>query len=327
MLPHFEGHCSTEIFPISPRTSVDRRWLFYWLTSQKTVDAINDTCTGARMPRASMKAVLEFELLLPALAEQKRIVAILDEAFAGIETATANTEKNLANVKELFDSKLENIVRHAVALSGSLALSELATDITDGDHMPPPKSSEGLPFITIKNIDKTTRTIDFSDTFKVPEEYYDSLKPNRRPASGDVLYSVTGSYGIPVLVDTDRRFCFQRHIGLIRPKPTVSSRWLEYMLLSKFVKEQADAGATGTAQRTVSLRVLRAFEMPNQNTTQQSDAVAQLHAIRAETRRLSSIYIQKRAALAELKQSLLQKAFSGELTADRTEREVESATA
>ncbi|MEO8385252.1 MAG: restriction endonuclease subunit S, partial [Betaproteobacteria bacterium] len=93
LLPDFDGHCSTEIFPILPSKSVSREFLFYWLTSDTTVQAINGTATGARMPRANMNAVLEFALAVPSLGDQQRIVAILDEAFDGIATAKANAEK------------------------------------------------------------------------------------------------------------------------------------------------------------------------------------------------------------------------------------------
>ena len=124
---------------------------------------------------------------LPPLLEQQRIVGILDEAFAGIATAKANTEKNLRNARELFTSELQSIVADEWRKREIVPLSMLATDITDGDHLPPPKSPAGVPFITIGNIDKTSRTIDFTDTFLVPRSYFDSLKPNRRPRGGDAL--------------------------------------------------------------------------------------------------------------------------------------------
>ena len=65
LLPDFEGHCSAEIFPISPGPEVLRECLFYWLSMDATVKAIDATSTGARMPRANMNAVLDFELPLP----------------------------------------------------------------------------------------------------------------------------------------------------------------------------------------------------------------------------------------------------------------------
>ena len=107
--PEFEGHCSTELFPIKPSKCLDRNFLLYWFLMDSTVRLINATCTGARMPRANMNTVLEFEFLLPPLSEQKRIVSIVDQAFEGIDRAIANTKKNLTNARELFESYLNAV--------------------------------------------------------------------------------------------------------------------------------------------------------------------------------------------------------------------------
>ena len=256
----------------------------------------------------------EHSVSYPDFAEQRRIVTLLDEAFADIATAKANAEKNLQNARELFNSHLDAIVVHAQENGEIVALSELATDITDGDHMPPPKVEHGLPFITIGNIDKQTRTIDFSDTFKVSREYFDALKANKKPMRGDLLYTVTGSFGIPVLVEDDAEFCFQRHIGLIRPKADVDSTWLHYLLQSPQVFKQAAEGATGTAQKTVSLKVLRNLQVPRISLKKQSAHVETLGSVETECRRLEFIYRQKLTALDDLKKSLLHQAFSGQLT-------------
>ena len=194
-----------------------------------------------------------------------------------------------------------------------VALSDLATDITDGDHMPPPKAETGIPFITIGNIVKHTRTIDFTDTFKVSVEYFNKLKPNKKPKLGDVLYTVTSSFGISVLVKDNQEFCFQRHIGLIRPKSDVSSEWLCYLLSSPQLLKQANNGATGTAQKTVSLKVLRSFQVPRLPLDNQNKVVAELDALSKETQHLEALYQRKIALLDELKKSLLQQAFAGEL--------------
>ena len=289
------------------------------LTTQRFVElyinsiALDEYITGAAQPKLNQAALNSIPVPFPCPEEQRRIVTLLDEAFADIATAKANAEKNLQNARELFNSKLDAIVVHAQENGEVVALSELATDITDGDHMPPPKVQHGLPFITIGNIDKQTRTIDFSDTFKVPREYFDALKANKRPMRGDVLYTVTGSFGIPVLVEDDAEFCFQRHIGLIRPKADVDSTWLHYLLQSPQVFKQAADGATGTAQKTVSLKVLRNLQVPRISLKAQSAHVETLRSVEAECRRLESIYRQKLTALDDLKKSLLHQAFSGQL--------------
>jgi type I restriction enzyme S subunit len=96
LLPNFDGHCSTEIFPIKVSREILREYLFYWFRLQRTVEAINETCTGARMPRANMEAVLDFEIPLPPIEIQSEIVDKLDSTFAEIETLKAQikTEKD-----------------------------------------------------------------------------------------------------------------------------------------------------------------------------------------------------------------------------------------
>lgn len=128
-----------------------------------------------------------------------------------------------------------------------------------------------------------------------------------------MLYTVTGSFGIPVVVAERTEFCFQRHIGLVRPNAETNSAWLYYLFLSPQVLKQADQGATGTAQRTVSLAVLRNFEVPKIVLAKQRAMVAELDGISAETERLAAVYRRKLAALDALKQSLLHQAFTGAL--------------
>jgi type I restriction enzyme, S subunit len=77
MLPDFIGHCSTEIFPIKPHPELMREFLQYWFLMDTTVEQITATSTGARMPRANMNAVLDFDFPLPSLPEQQRIVSKL----------------------------------------------------------------------------------------------------------------------------------------------------------------------------------------------------------------------------------------------------------
>ena len=266
---------------------------------------------GTGVPTLNRNDVHDVIVHVPnSVGEQQRIVAILDEAFDGIATAKANAEKNLQNANRLFGSYLQSAFGQN---EEQVELLQVATDISDGDHSPPPKSASGVPFITISNIDKASRRINFDDTFTVSAEYFAKLKPNRKPKRGDVLYTVTGSFGIPVLVDHDNEFCFQRHIGLVRPNANTDSRWLNYALLSPHVLSQANARATGTAQKTVSLSVLRSILVPKVPLKTQRIVAAKLVELEVETQRLESLYQQKLTALDELKKSLLHEAFRGRL--------------
>lgn len=293
------------------RSVLSVRFLFWWLKTMAGV--IIAEGTGATVQGVKLPFVKSLQIPIPPLAEQQRIVGLLDEAFAGLATAQANAERNHSNARSLFDSHLESVFAEMWKSSDVVTLAELASDITDGDHLPPPKSPTGVPFITIGNIVKQTRQIDFSDTFTVPRKYYDALKAHKKPRAGDVLYTVTGSFGIPVMVPEGVEFCFQRHIGLVRPRTDTNSSWLYYLLLSPQIFKQASDGATGTAQRTVSLKLLRSFEVPKVALKKQEEAVERLDALSEEVRRLATLFSRKQAALTELKQSLLHQAFTGNL--------------
>lgn len=298
---------------LRPLNTILPKFLLHFINSPIAKRQFTKRLKGVGVPNLHLEEIREVEVPVPPLEEQQRIVAILDEAFAGIATAKANTEKNLQNSHAIFESFLQSIINEAWQSSKQVCLADLAADITDGDHMPPPKAQSGIPFITIGNIEKESHQIDFSNTFMVSQNYYDSLKQNRKPRAGDLLYTVTGSYGIPVIVPKGIDFCFQRHIGLIRPNSETLSEWLYYLLLSPQVLKQAHEGATGTAQKTVSLSLLRSFFVPKVSIQKQQELVKKLNLISAETKSLSYVYQKKITLLDELKKSLLHQAFSGEL--------------
>ena len=136
-------------------------------------------------------------------------------------------------------------------------LKECCISISDGDHLPPPKANSGIPFITISNIDSTNH-LDFKNTLFVPIEYYDKLDSIRKAQIGDIIYSVVGSFGKPVLIKKNKKFAFQRHIAILRPDSSiVDSRYLYYVMLTREFYMQADSVAIGAAQRTISLTSLR----------------------------------------------------------------------
>ena len=138
-----------------------------------------------------------------------------------------------------------------------MKLNDVCISISDGDHQPPPKANKGVPFVTISNITNTNQ-FDFSNTMFVSQEYYDGLDSKRKAQEGDVLYSVVGSFGIPVYIKNNTPFVFQRHIAILRPNVyKIAPQFLYYTMLNRDFYLKADAAAIGAAQRTVSLTALR----------------------------------------------------------------------
>lgn len=158
-------------------------------------------------------------------------------------------------------------------------LRSVCTSVTDGDHLPPPQSESGIPFLVIGNV--RDQRIDFAGSRFVPLEYYETLDPIRRPESGDLLYTLVGSFGIPVLVRDDRPFCVQRHIGILRPSKLVDVRFLAYSMESQFVFDQATTCATGIAQKTVPLSGLRRIAIPLPPIPEQRRIVAKVDELLA----------------------------------------------
>lgn len=139
-------------------------------------------------------------------------------------------------------------------------LKDICESIADGDHQPPPKSINGIPFVTIANI--TDNKIDFSKSMFVSNDYYENLDQKRRAQKDDILYSVVGTFGIPVFIKEYKPFVFQRHIAILRPnKNNIDAKFLYYMMLSKNFYMKADSVAIGAAQRTITLNSLRNIEV------------------------------------------------------------------
>ncbi|MGB8703207.1 MAG: restriction endonuclease subunit S, partial [Thermosynechococcaceae cyanobacterium] len=183
--------------------------------------------------------------------------------------------------------------------------------ITDGDHQPPPKANAGVPFIVISNIQNNK--IDFSDTKFVPRHYYENIQDSRKPRKNDILYTVTGSFGIPCLIDCDDEFCFQRHIGLIRLETTIVKKYVFYFLQSSFAYQQAIKVSTGTAQKTVPLAGLREFKVPFLSGAEQLQIVEEIESRLSICDSLNATITENLDRAEALRQSILKQAFEGKL--------------
>ncbi|WP_182074927.1 restriction endonuclease subunit S, partial [Deefgea sp. CFH1-16] len=167
-------------------------------------------------------------------------------------------------------------------------LSELCHSITDGDHQAPPQAKTGIPFITISAINDGFLRLEKASRY-VPIEYFEQLKDSRKPSRGDILFSVTGSICMPALVEKNTNFTFQRHIAILKTNTElISSKFLYFVLSSEDIKKQGLAVATGTAQLTVSLKGLRAFQIRLPSLNEQTEIVRRVETLFAFADRLEA---------------------------------------
>lgn len=230
-------------------TKVISQYVYFCLQSEH----LEQYNTAGGVPSLTQKVLNKVMLPVPPLEVQCEIVRVLD-------TFTLLTAELTARKKQyiFYRDKMLNFGDKAPIYQ----LSELCESIADGDHMPPPKSDAGIPFITISDVTEY-HDIDYKNTMHVPESYYNSLAEKRRPRKGDILYTVVGSYGIPVCIEDNKKFVFQRHIAILRPNNAiVKSRYLFHAMQSTDFKIQADKAAKGAAQKTIALSSLAKMYMP-----------------------------------------------------------------
>jgi len=189
-------------------------------------------------------------------------------------------------------------------------LGTISEAIGDGDHQPPPQTFSGIPFLVISNV--SGGKLSFENTRFVSAEYFNQLPEARKPQKGDLLFTVTGSYGIPILVGTDDNFCFQRHIAIVRPCIT-SNRYLHVILGSSYVKSVCDDKATGTAQKTVGLATLRELLIPVAPYNEQVRIYTQVQAAMSIVNSISSEKEDLLIIIENTKSKILNLAIRGQL--------------
>lgn len=292
------------------------KWIFYYLQSidlmilanigpvpsirQSTVQALPIPIPYPDDPPRSLdvqrRIVARIEALLGEVREMRQLQADIEENTNRLmRTVLAQTYQELSERYEPTDT------------------SSVCQSITDGSHSTPPYVESGVPFLFVRNI--VNRFLDFSDTKFVTQGYFDSLTDSRTPTPGDILYSVVGSYGVPVVVDVERDFCFQRHIAILKPNhDVIDSEFLCWMLDAPQVLDQAHKVVTGSAQQTLALTYLRKLTFPFPPLVrEQKRIVAHLNSVQREIKEMRQINENDAKNIEVMEQAILAQAFRGEL--------------
>ena len=259
------------------------------------------------MVHITKKPFMNTPIPIPDIISQRKIVKHIEESLSQLDSAVDTLNKTKQQLEIYRQAVLKEVFAEC---DSTVTIQAVCEHVTDGDHMPPPKAHEGVPFIMISNI--SNNHIQWDNTAHVGIDYYSKLDSKRKPQNGDVLYTVTGSFGIPVLVDFEKEFCFQRHIALLRPSERVKQEYLYYVLQTPSVFKQANDNATGTAQKTVGLTVLRKIEIPFTDSLEKQIQIAE--RIKQQLSICSNIEQTVNQSLQQaeaLRQSILKQAFEG----------------
>ncbi len=304
-----KGIINQALLKLSPSKKVSTVFLKLWMQSESFQDSLKEYSGGAAIQNVASVAILkQIEIPLPSLPEQQRIVAIIDEAFAAIAKAKANAEQNLKNAKELFESYLQGVFENGNWEEKKL--NEI-TEVKDGTHDSPKYIKEGVPFVTQKNIRQDG--LSFSDTKFITETDHEKFYKRSNVTYGDILISMIGANrGMSAIVDDKRKFSI-KNVGLIKESKNINKHFLLYYLKSSLAMKYVLYMSNGGAQEFVGLTALRSFPIPCPTIKEQEIIVKKLDSLSSETKKLEAIYQQKINDLEDLKKSVLQKAFSGEL--------------
>ena len=289
------------------RSKLIDQWLIYYLNF---VD-LSGFVSGLTVPKLNQGSLREIPVPIPSVPEQKRIVAILDEAFAGIATAKANAENNLQMARAVFEGMLGAFFEAAAECS---RIDELFDVGSSKRVLKSEWKSEGVPFYRGREVTRLALEGRVDNELFISENHFAELaEKNGVPTAGDIVITAIGTIGNAHIVRESDRFYFKDASVLwMRRTSDVSSEYVKYWIRSAAFHDQLDRG-NGATVDTLTIGKLESLMVPLRSGGAQEVVVAQLARVEQEIVKLESLYTRKLAALDELKQSLLQRAFSGQL--------------
>jgi len=279
-------------------------FLKYYLESSFVTEKMSREAKGTTQKFVGLGYLRNFPIPLPPRAEQKRIVAILDQAFADIEQARAKTEQNLKNARELFESYLQQVFSQRDEGWRECKLSQLC-ELISGQHIDAKNYNAEK-----KGIGYLTGPSDFGVLNPVVTKWTEH--PKRTALSGDILITVKGSGVGKVNIMSANELAISRQLMAVRPGEVVGN--LLYWFLSMqfdFFQSLANGAAIPGISRNDVLDLELSIPL---SLDVQQELVDQISMLDSNVVELERIYTDKLCSLEELKKSLLQKAFTGELT-------------
>lgn len=294
----------------SPRQDILRQYLYYFLQT-KTEESLK-IAGGAAQPNLSTEQIKNFEIPVPPLSEQQQIVEKLDTAFDLIDRAKANIEKNIQNAKELFQSKLNQVFSEKGEGWEEKIMQDLCEKITDGTHQTPTYFDSGYIFLSSRNV--TSGKIDWDNIKYIDEKQHKELHKRVSPRRGDILLAKNGTTGVAAMVDKDVVFDIYVSLAWIRSKGEIAPEYLLYFINSPIAKKQFNSRLKGIGVPNLHLKEIKEVRVNYPSSLEtQKQIVKHLDQLSAQTELLQQKYQQKLANLEELKKSILEKAFKGEL--------------
>ena len=309
-----EGAYNVALMKAIPNESLLNRDYFRWFLKTHTLVRFVEKTSkrAAGQDGVRKERLYNYKVPIPPIEEQKKIVAILDEAFEAIDQAQDNIEKNIENAKELFQSKLNDIFSQKGEGWEEKKLIEVNRFI-DYRGKTPKKTEFGIRLINAK-------IVRMGYMRNEPEEFiaeadYDEWMTRGIPRKGDVLFTTEAPLANVTLLDISEKIALaQRIITLCPNREVLSGEFLTFCLQSKLIQDEILEKGTGATVTGIKSKLLKEIKIPIPPNSSQEEIVQTLNQFRNYINELISTLQTKYDSLDELKKSLLEKAFAGELT-------------
>lgn len=293
------------------RSIVLDEWIVYFLY----VSDLHKYVTGLTVPKLNQEKMRSIEIPVPPLPEQQRIVSLLDETFAALTKVHANAERNQVNAREVFEAELAEIYDSAGKNWEEKKLGDIASEMQTGPFGSTLHKSDyvtnGIPVINPQNI--------VNGEIIPLQKMMISQKTKERLSryilqEKDIVLARRGEMGRCAIVKKEQAgwVCGSGSF-VIRLKKEVDANYLVRYLSSTKIKHVLQKGSVGTTMDNLNQGILSDIDIPFPPLAEQRAIVQRLDGLAKETRRLEEVYQQKLEAVEELRKSVLQKTFNGEL--------------
>jgi len=302
---------------------INSNYLFYYLLEKYPY--INSNARGVGIPHVDPTVLWSLKFPLPPLSEQNRIVEKLDRLFGQLEVINSSMEK----IPVLLKNFREQVLTQAV--TGKLTekwiegkelenwretkLSIIA-DIIDPhpSHRTPSEVHNGIPYIGIGDIDKNG-DIDFTNARKVSENILNEHLNRYTLRDGDFIFGKIGTIGRPIIIPSIQNYTLSANVILIKPRlDVVNSKFLFYYLDSPVLLQLIKADTKSTSQPAYGIKKMREQIVPLPSTKEQQEIVSRVESLFAKADAIEEKYKNLKAKIETLPQTILHKAFKGELS-------------
>ena len=237
------GICSNAIMSFITKKDFNNKYVYYMLSDINFINKRSFFANGTGQKELSEKDFLNFDVIIPRMEEQEKIVDILEKI-----------DKIIKKYEEIniITKKMKEAILNSIQSNNIVSLNDLCEFIKDGTHGSHKDVEDGIPLLSAKDIENGKLRIP-DNCRRISEEDYKKIHKNFKIKKGDILLTIVGTIGKTAIVETENKFTLQRSVAIIRPKKYINGKYLYYYLGTKFYLRQLLFESNESAQSGVYL--------------------------------------------------------------------------